>query len=99
MAPRPLEPSEEAAQTMETNGSESEEYGEDITANKDGGVRKKILRQGTESESPPKGCKALVHYVGRFLNGDQFDSSRDKEEPFKFELGKGRFEISVKSHN
>jgi FK506-binding protein 4/5 len=55
-----------------------------------GGLMKMILRQGTGAASPSKGAKVEVHYVGTLLDGSKFDSSRDRGEPFRFDLGKGR---------
>ncbi|CAG9858142.1 unnamed protein product [Phyllotreta striolata] len=61
----------------------------DITPNKDGGVTKEIVREGVGEEIPHPGCNVSVHYVGTLTDGTQFDSSRDRNEPFKFDLGKG----------
>lgn len=64
--------------------------GVDITQKKDGGVLKLVKREGTGTELPMIGDKVFVHYVGTLLDGTQFDSSRDREEKFSFELGKGQ---------
>jgi len=64
--------------------------GVDITSDQDGGVRKEILREGAGEDGPCTGDTVYVHYVGTLLNGDKFDSSRDRGDRFSFTLGKGQ---------
>lgn len=54
----------------------------------DGGVIKQTLQQG-EGGVPPPGVTVHAHYTGTLLNGEQFDSSRDKGSTLPFELGAG----------
>lgn len=62
----------------------------------DGGVLKKILQEGTSTEKPTSGCKVSLHYTGTLTDGTKFDSSVDRNEPFEFELGKGRLVFGFK---
>lgn len=46
----------------------------------------------TSSQPGPtavKGSLVTVHYVGRLENGDIFDSSRERGQPFSFVIGQG----------
>lgn len=42
--------------------------------------------EGTEAK---KGSHVIVHYTGWLENGQKFDSSKDRNEPFDFPLGAG----------
>jgi len=50
---------------------------------------KTILRAGN-GQKPPIGATVQMHYVGTFLDGREFDSSRRKGRPFSFQLGQGQ---------
>jgi FKBP-type peptidyl-prolyl cis-trans isomerase len=59
----------------------------DITRKKDGGILKEILTEGTGDATPTIGSHVTIHYVGTFMNGKIFDSTRNIFQPFTFELG------------
>lgn len=48
-----------------------------------------VVRAGDGKSFPKKGQTVTVHYVGTLLNGNKFDSSRDRGQPFQFTLGVG----------
>ena len=43
-----------------------------------------------KGNSPQVGQTVQVHYTGRLTNGQKFDSSLDRGQPFEFPLGQGR---------
>ncbi|KAJ0510860.1 putative peptidylprolyl isomerase [Helianthus annuus] len=69
-------------------GEEMEEVGEEREIGKDG-LMKKVVKEGDGYEGPINGDEVEVHYVGSLLDGTRFDSSYDREMPFKFKLGLG----------
>ncbi|KAL6103989.1 peptidyl-prolyl cis-trans isomerase FKBP1A-like [Pungitius pungitius] len=54
------------------------------------GVEVETIRPGDGRSYPKKGQKVSVHYVGTLTNGNKFDSSRDRGQAFKFNIGQGQ---------
>lgn len=52
------------------------------------GLQYVILAEG-EGDRPTTGDTVSVHYTGWLSDGSQFDSSRDRGEPYTFQLGVG----------
>ncbi|KAK1933974.1 Peptidyl-prolyl cis-trans isomerase FKBP4 [Phytophthora citrophthora] len=71
----------------------------DISPTADGGVLKKILKEGelNGKQRLEEGCPTFVQYVGRLMDGSIFDTTRDiidgkhvggTDDPFEFQLGR-----------
>lgn len=50
-------------------------------------IEKLVTGTGKEAKS---GATAVVHYTGWLTNGQKFDSSVDRNQPFEFLLGRGQ---------
>ena len=53
------------------------------------GLEKEQLVEGNGPVAA-KGHRVSVHYTGWLTNGQKFDSSVDRGQPFEFELGRGQ---------
>jgi len=53
------------------------------------GLKYKFTKLGTGAQAVA-GDNVSVHYTGTLANGTKFDSSRDRNQPFKFKLGGGQ---------
>ena len=63
----------------------------DLTNGAGGVFRDEVVRPGYDhADVPPHGADVTVHYEGFLLNGQKFDSSRDRDEEFTFKLGVGQ---------
>eukprot|EP01084_Bolivina_argentea_P128723 227472_1 len=70
----------------------------------DGGIKKKIIESSVSHHGlPPKNSTVICHYVGTLpnKNNEKFESSRDCNVPYEFQLGKEQmikgFEIGIAS--
>ncbi|MEJ2452795.1 MAG: FKBP-type peptidyl-prolyl cis-trans isomerase [Candidatus Thiodiazotropha sp.] len=54
----------------------------------DSGLKYEDIQEG-DGEQAVTGQRVSVHYTGWLLEGDKFDSSLDRNQPFDFTLGKG----------
>jgi FKBP-type peptidyl-prolyl cis-trans isomerase len=73
-----------------TKGGFSASLGVDTTAmtRTPTGLRVQEVAPGQGKEATP-GHAVSVHYTGWLPNGEKFDSSRDRDQPFGFTLGAG----------
>ena len=53
------------------------------------GLQYEDVKEGT-GNSPTRGQRVTVHYTGTLPDGRKFDSSRDRNDPFVFQIGVGQ---------
>ncbi len=63
--------------------------GNEIPLTTDGELTKKIIKEGNGEDTVPHGAVVAVHYVGRLQDGNIFDESYKRKQPFVFAVGKG----------
>jgi len=66
-----------------------ENAADDAVVTTDSGLQYTDLTQG-DGALPEKGQTVEVHYTGTLEDGTKFDSSRDRNRPFKFKIGVGQ---------
>jgi FKBP-type peptidyl-prolyl cis-trans isomerase len=79
-------------QQMEIDSTKIEQYLDNNSIDAqttDSGLRYVIREEGTGPQPSP-GDTVYVHYTGRILDGEEFDSSYERGEPLAFPIGQGR---------
>jgi FKBP-type peptidyl-prolyl cis-trans isomerase len=71
-----------------TQGGDKDKKKEEIITTKSG--LKYVEQKLGDGKVAKAGDTVDVHYTGTLTNGKKFDSSRDRNEPFTFDLGKGK---------
>tara|TARA_B100000287_G_scaffold74091_1_gene65851 strand:- start:2715 stop:3590 length:876 start_codon:yes stop_codon:yes gene_type:complete len=49
-----------------------------------------VITEKGNGDNAAAGDNVTVHYTGMLLNGEKFDSSLDRNQPFSFQLGQGK---------
>jgi FKBP-type peptidyl-prolyl cis-trans isomerase len=70
-----------------TDGGDKKKEEEKVITTKSG--LKYIELKAGDGKEAKAGNTVSVHYTGTFTDGKKFDSSRDRDKPFEFELGAG----------
>jgi peptidylprolyl isomerase len=68
--------------------SESKKEGTNIVTNPSG-LKYEDIKVG-DGAQPQAGQTVTVHYTGTLEDGKKFDSSRDRNQPFTFQIGVGQ---------
>jgi len=75
---------DDTAKTNEASAAQRKSV--DVTPERDKGILKEIVRQGTGDDQPLKGDTVYLHYSGRLEDGTEFEFSRNGREKFQLIL-------------